>query len=107
MNEVSKLTKISKFTDEQWEALRSITKINKDPYSNLHIRLSMLCLVYKLEKSLRISNKLIEKLIIRLYYSTNIDLVDRQDMTKKLEDKRTKNIEQQWELYEIEKELKK
>jgi len=107
MNEVSKLVKIYKFTDEQWEALRNITKINKNPYSNLHIRLNMLCLVYKLEKSLRISNKLIEKLTVRLHYSTDIDPVERQDMIKKLEDKRTKNVEQQWGLYKVEKELKK
>lgn len=84
MNDIRLFEELYNYMNPFWINLDSITKNNKSPHGNLHVMCDMLNNVEKLEKILRILNKLIARILPKLENTFDISSKERLDMRMKL-----------------------
>lgn len=105
-DEVNRLSKICDYTRSQWKELTDLCADNPPPYISIHIPFEILRRVNKLEKSTRIANKLVEILAKRVYITPDISMDKKEGMLKNLERMREEIVQQQWDIFDIEQNLK-
>jgi len=84
MNDIRLFEELYNHMNYFWINLDTITKNNKSPHGNLHVMCDMLNNVEKLEKILRILNKLIARILPKLDNTFEISSRERLDMRNKL-----------------------
>ena len=95
-NEVAKLIRMDSYAKQQRKELLTIQNNNN---MDINVQFDIYYRLLKLEKIFRISTKLLEIIVTKLHYSTEIDLDERNRMFKNLERTREDIVEQQWEVH--------
>ena len=106
MNEIKKFEELYVCMNTLWTSLHGIAENGKCPHGNLSVMCYMLNTVEKLEKVLRILNKVISRILPKLENTYDITDKEKLDMSSKLMYIKYTNEQYSTELEEIKKALK-